>query len=93
MDNLNQYLQPINSPVGQASPFDLAMNFQIYNDRDIIGNAQVSQIQAGKIGAGTVIIGINIGSTNNNAYVKLDGANNRIIVNDGTTNRVVIGSV
>lgn len=92
MDQLNQYLQPINSPVGQPSPFDLAMDFQIYNDRDIVGNAQISQLRANKIAAGTIAVAINLGSTSSGS-VLLDGANNRIIINDGTTNRIVIGSV
>lgn len=92
MDQLNQFLQPINSPVGQPNPFDLALNFDLYNDRNIIGNAKINDIQANKIGAGTIAVAINLGSTSSGS-VLLDGANNRIIINDGTTNRIVIGSV
>jgi hypothetical protein len=36
---------------------------------------------------------INVGSGSGGAYVRIDGANNRIVVHDGTTTRIVIGNV
>ena len=52
----------------------------------------VSNLQPEEIASGTYGETMNLG-TAATGYIRLDGANNRIIVNDGTTNRIVIGNV
>jgi len=43
---------------------------------------------------GGVITGeVLVGNTNDDSFVLIDGANNRILINDGTSNRIVIGNV
>ena len=49
-------------------------------------------IEARALKAGDITVALNVG-TGGTGYVKIDGANNRIIVHDGTTNRIVIGNV
>lgn len=58
-------------------------------DAEFMGTMKVGSLIAGGIITGEVYVG----QANGNAFVKLDGANNRMIVNDGTTNRIVIGNV
>lgn len=56
-----------------------------------ITNAKIKEVSADKITTSTLTAQVNVGT--GTGFVKLDGANNRIIVNDGVTNRIVIGSV
>ena len=49
-------------------------------------------IETNAIKAGDIIVALNVG-TGGTGYVRIDGANNRIIVNDGTNNRIVIGNI
>lgn len=73
-----------------------------------VTNAKIVNLDANKINAGTVIVGVNLPAANilsgtlstalnvgtaASGYVLIDGPNNRIIVNDGTTNRIVIGNI
>lgn len=47
-----------------------------------------------KAGTSQVLSGdFNIGTGAAGSSVKVDGANNRIVINDGTTNRIVIGNI
>jgi hypothetical protein len=55
-----------------------------------VTNAKIVDLDASKIKAGTVTVGINLG-TLGSGYLKLDGANNRITVNDGSDDRILIG--
>jgi hypothetical protein len=53
------------------------------------GTIEASTLIGGNLLTGEVMVGDPIGSS----FVKIDGANNRIIVNDGLFNRIVIGNV
>lgn len=104
MDNLglNQFLQPISSPIAQNQGVTTAYEFNSEYERSTIYNtlvrdgaitsAKIVNLDASKINAGTVVVALNLGAGASGSLV-LDGANNRIVVNDGTTNRIVIGSV
>lgn len=87
---LNANLIPQDSLMGGTRDFttgyDLASNY----DRNIIGNYQIQAITASKILAGTITVQLGVGTTGG-GYVRIDGANNNIIVNDGTNNRILIG--
>lgn len=90
-DNLNNYLQPSDAPVSQPNdrnntPFDFANNVA----RNSVTATKVRSVFAGNILAGTVKVGINLGSSSS-GFILLDGANNRIIINDGTVDRIVFG--
>lgn len=51
-------------------------------------------VRASTLESNNVLTGlIDVGTTTNNSYVRLDGANNRIIVHDGTVPRIVIGNI
>jgi len=90
---LDSQLRPLNSPVtSYGSGYITGMLYDAILERSSVTTTQVKSISADRIGAGTVIVGLNLG-TSSAGYVLLDGANNRIIVNDGTTNRIVIGNV
>jgi len=52
-----------------------------------ITDAKIDTVAAGKITAGTVTVALDVGASN----VKIDGANNRIVINDGTNDRVLLG--
>lgn len=98
---LNLYLQPVNSPTITQTRVT-GYEFDSIADRGVIinsllqdnsvTNAKIVNLDADKINAGTVTVSLGLGSTAT-GYIRLDGANNRIIVNDGTTNRVAIGDV
>lgn len=96
---LNQFLQPINAPIsasGAVSSYDFDSNYQsnIVRTTTVQDNAitdrKITSISADKIGAGTVIVSINLGTVAT-GYIKLDGANNNIVVNDGTVDRILMG--
>lgn len=89
---LDQYLQPINSPIALNQGVPAGYSFEYSTERNAIGESKIAFITADKIAAGTVIASVNIGSSST-GYLLLDGPNNRIVVNDGTTNRIVMGSV
>jgi len=70
------------------------------------GTITATEIAAGTITATEIsgnqldVVATNTGTLNVDEYInvgaanlKIDGANNRILVNDGTTNRIVIGNV
>lgn len=89
--NLNEYLQPLNTPIttqGAVSGYQFDGDYE----RNAVANSKIAFISADKIATGTLIASVNLGTTGT-GYILLDGPNNRIIVNDGTTNRVVIGSI
>lgn len=51
-------------------------------------------VQVGSLIAGSIITGeVDVGAGTGGAYVRLDGANNRIIIHDGTVPRIAIGNV
>lgn len=52
-----------------------------------ITNAKIVSLNADKIQAGTIGVGLNLGTSN----IILDGANKRILINDGTNDRILIG--
>ena len=56
-----------------------------------ITNAKISNVSADKIITSTLTAQVNVGS--GTGYVRLDGANNRIIIHDGSHPRIVIGNV
>ncbi len=89
---LNAFMQPINSPVTNYGTVVTSYALDSGYERNSISESKIAYISADKIGAGTVIVGLNLGSSSA-GYMLLDGANNRILVNDGTTNRIVIGQV
>lgn len=90
---LNAFLQPTNAPISTYySGVVNSYTFDSQYDRNAISQSKIAFLSADKIGAGTVVVGINLGSATT-GYLLLDGANNRIVVNDGTTNRIVIGEV
>ena len=89
---LNEYLQPVNSPItsqGVISGYDFTTTYQ----RNSVIPTKIPILPVSKLTAGTIVVAFNVGSGTTNGYLLLDGANNRIIVHDGTTNRIVIGSV
>ena len=53
-----------------------------------VDNAKISDLAAGKLTAGTITVAVGVGDV---ARVKIDGANNRIIINDGIDDRILIG--
>ena len=98
---LNQFLQPINAPIsssGAVSSYEFDSNYSSNIVRtttvqdNAITNRKITSVSADKISAGTVIVSINLG-TATTGYIKLDGANNRIVVNDGTVDRVYLGDL
>lgn len=90
---LTTSLIPINSPLNKyRTDYGNSYLFDSTYERNTVGNSKIVGVSAEKIIAGTVDVAINLG-TATTGYVRLDGANNRIIVNDGTTNRIVIGEV
>lgn len=93
MDGLNEYLQPIGSPVADTS--GVVSGYQVNTTflRNSVTQNKIPFLPISKITAGTIVVAFNLGSSTNNAYMILDGANNRIVINDGTTNRIVMGSV
>lgn len=88
---LNQYLQPLGAPVTSNPAVD-PYSFDGNYERGVINTSHVKFLSADQIGAGTVVVSINLGESAAGSVV-LDGANNRIVVHDGTTNRIVIGNV
>ena len=89
--DLNQYQQPNNAPVYDTydvtlTPFDFSNGVS----RNSVSATKVRSVFAGNILAGTVKVGLNLGSSST-GYILLDGANNRIIINDGTVDRVILG--
>ena len=88
---LNEYLQPVNSPVTNSGAIS-TYYFDSDYERNAVTTSKIAFLSADKIASGTVIVGLNLGA-GTAGYVLLDGANNRIVLNDGTTNRIVIGSV
>lgn len=52
-----------------------------------------NSLDADRIKASTIDVAVDVGTGAASSYVRLDGANNRIVINDGTTNRIVIGNV
>lgn len=107
MDNLNQFLQPFNSPVtqnmGAVSGYDFNSNYERGGVGNFsIKNASINNAKIGTAAIGTANIGtltfnqisggtINVLATIGTANIKLDGANNRILINDGLNDRVLIG--
>jgi len=92
--DLNQYLQPNNAPVSapftdSLSAFDFSSNIQ----RNSVTATKVRSVYAGNILAGTVQVGINVGTANGTAgpYLQLNGGSTQILVNDGTSNIVLLG--
>lgn len=88
---LNEYFQPLNAPISAGAAVD-PYTFDSGYERGAVTTSHIKYLSADQIGAGTVVVSINIGSSSAGSVI-LDGANNRIIVHDGTTNRVVIGNV
>jgi hypothetical protein len=88
---LNSHLQPIGAPITAGAAVD-PFSFDGDYERGVINTSHVKFLSADQIGAGTVVVSINLGSSGAGSLV-LDGANNRIIVHDGTVNRIVIGNV
>lgn len=62
-------------------------------DNLAVTNAKIDSMSAGKIIASTLIVAVDVGTGAGSAYVRLDGANNRIVVHDGTVPRIVIGNI
>lgn len=89
---LNEFLQPVNSPIALNSGAVTGYQFDYDNERNAVGQSKIAFISADKIATGTLIASVNLG-TPGGGYVLIDGPNNRILVNDGTTNRIVIGEV
>jgi hypothetical protein len=89
---LNPFLQPLNSPIVSYGKVVSSFMFDSTYDRNVISESKIAFLSADKIASGTVVVGLNLGSSSA-GYLLLDGANNRILVNDGTTNRIVIGNV
>lgn len=82
------------SPLGDAlersirnsSIVDSAIRTRLIQD-SAVTNEKIQSLSIDKLTAGTITVQASIGSAN----VKIDGANNRIIVNDGTNDRILIG--
>jgi len=55
-----------------------------------VTDAKILTLDAGKLTAGTIEVAINLG-TPGTGSIKLDGANNRIVINDGTVDRIYLG--
>lgn len=68
-------------------------------DASFLGTINASKIIASEFNAGTlsadnILTGqIDVGVASGGAYVRIDGANNRIIVHDGSYPRIVIGNI
>ena len=91
--NLDSFYTSKTSPLNQRNNYVNGYDFDAYNERGAVTTSKVQYITADKIAAGTVTVAMNLGTSIGDAYIQLDGANNRIVVNDGTTNRIVIGNI
>ncbi len=93
--SLNSYLQPIGAPcvykpIPEVTPLDFSKNFT----RNSVSQSKIPFLPVGKIGAGTITVSYNLGSTTSGgAYLQLNGGSALFLVNDGTNNRIAIGSV
>jgi len=106
--NLNPFLQPVNSPVTQTQGqtgydflsnnergafmsqglFGTAVIGEFNVENAAITNAKIVSLDAGKLTAGTINISINVGEEN----IRLDGANNYLVVEDASDDdRVLLG--
>ena len=106
--NLNPFLQPVNSPVTQTQGqtgydflsnnergafisqglFGTAVIGEFNVENAAITNAKIVSLDAGKLTAGTINISINVGEEN----IRLDGANNYLVVEDDSDDdRVLLG--
>lgn len=88
---LNSFLLPQDAPISAVGAVDPYVFGSTY-ERNAVSPSHVRYITADQIGAGTVVVSINLGTSSAGSVV-LDGANNRILVHDGTVNRIVIGNV
>lgn len=93
-DNLNAYMQPSNAPVAKQydttfAPFDFGNNV----GRNSISATKVRSVYAGNILAGTVIVGLNIGTANGTTgpYVAVNGGSTNITIYDGTNTILLLG--
>lgn len=77
--------------VGSAEIDDASITTAKIVDASIT-NAKIVSLVADKITAGDILVAVDIGDAGT-GFVRLDGANNYILVNDGTNNRIVIGDI
>ena len=89
---LNPFLQPTTAPVSNVE-YISGYQFISENERGAVSNSYIRNIDADKINAGTIVVAVNLGTTGTSAFLKFDGANNRIVVNDGTVDRIWIGNL
>ena len=61
--------------------------------RGAIPASLLSGVGASQLKTGTLYQTIDVGRASDNAYVRMDGPNNRIVVHDGSNPRVAIGNV
>ncbi len=100
--NLNEFLQPIGSPITRYTG-DNSYLFNSETQRGsfvserlfgqaVIPSLAIKDLEASKLTAGDILVAINVG-TSNTGYQRIDGVNNRFVTNDGTTNRIAIGNI
>ena len=98
---LNQFLQPINSPITNAGAvdgyqFDGSYESNIIRTTSVrdnaITNRKITSVSVDKLTAGTILVSVNLGTSSGGTLI-LDGSNNRMVGHDGTTNRWVLGDV
>lgn len=90
MSQLDEYYQPVDHPLLKKAK-ELSQDDVLSSlNRNAISPSRMQYITADKIAAGTVIVALNVGSSTT-GYIKIDGANKRIVINDGTTDRIYFG--
>lgn len=91
--SLNQFLQPTNAPVTDTVHPRSSFFFNQIGGRNSVTATKVKSVYAGNILAGTVTVGINIGTANGTVgpHLQLNGGSTQILVNDGTNNIILMG--
>ena len=83
IDGLDQFMRPIGAPVSDTNQTNIWTQYTYDNQ---IGPVNLA---SGRMN-GQIYIG---GQGTTSGYIRLDGANNRILSNYGTNNRIIIGSI
>lgn len=83
--NLDQYGRDKTSLAAQDRDYTQAVNFDIQNDRNIIGNTKLKNISFNRASGGTITLG-GAGNGNGVAIVKDSGGTTRVTINNSGIN-------
>lgn len=70
-----------------------ALDLSSLMDKGAIIPSKIIGVGASQLKSGTMYSEINVGRASDNAFLRLDGTNNRFLLHDGSNPRVVIGFV